>query len=170
MSNLDSKFDIQRGWPAESQARELDLPAATGVTLTEGMIVKVENDGSGNPVFNKLTSSLVQALGGSQDGAVLDPDVPYVVIRGTDQADVSASGKVTALRLNCGLVVKTERYTPDASLVPGSKIISAAGVATLQAFTVAQIGATGVYRHAGYQVIGEVLSYDSTNGYLIFAS
>lgn len=99
MSNLESQFDIIKGWP-NSSALHYSFKEKDGVSptnpLEEGEIVAVEDE-SDVAVVDRYTSAL-PASG--------NPDHPWIVIQGTDQSDGEFTNKVTCLKLRTGLIFK----------------------------------------------------------------
>lgn len=99
MSNLSSKFYVHAGLePHDRSALRKDIEPKSGETLTEGMIVAVENQ-AGTEVAAVLTSSAK---------ATQPPDVAWLVIQGNDQGDGSIANKCTCLLVQSGVVWQVE--------------------------------------------------------------
>lgn len=97
MSNLNSKFQVIAGLPPNDRSAllvDFKQKAAESPILTEGMIVKLDNE-SGVPVVTKLSSGLVSAN---------PKDDPWLVIEGMDQGDASIADKVSCIRIKSGVI------------------------------------------------------------------
>lgn len=128
MSNLNSAFDVLRGWPNGS-ALSWDFTQKSGVAdIVEGTVVAIEDDGAGHAVVDRHQSALLTGN---------NPDHPWLVVQGADQYDSEFTGKLTCVKLRTGIVFKVvTALTPtvgdllwaDASGVltnvdPGSSIV-----------------------------------------------
>jgi hypothetical protein len=166
MSNLNSLFDVQAGVPPNGySALQAELPQKTAEspTLTEGKVCKVEN-AAGSPVFTALTSALVQAT----DFSVNVPDVPWLVIQGADQSDVTASGKMVALMLKTGIIFKVATAL---AWTTGALVRANAGVLAAVTAGTAAVGMPGAVEYSlSQQSFGQVLEYSAGSGYVVVAS
>lgn len=99
MSNLNSKFFVHAGLePHDRSALRKDIEPKSGETLTEGMIVAVENQ-TGTEVIDVMSSSAK---------ATQPPDVAWLVIQGNDQGDGSIANKCTCLLVQSGVIWQDE--------------------------------------------------------------
>ena len=105
MSNLNSKFDIIKGWP-DGSAVAWNFKQKSGIAadLEESEIVMPEDDGSGNAVVDLYQSAL---------GVANNMDHPWIVIQGVDQYDGTESGMTTCLKCRTGFVLKVETSLTD---------------------------------------------------------
>ena len=141
MSNLNSKFTVLAGLPPNDRSAMLaDIVPATGVTLTEGMIVILVND-SGDPTVDKLTSNHYDDF---------PPDDPWLVLEGTDQGDAAIAGKVTCIRIKSGVIWRVET---SESFTVGDLCCAAAGLIH---------PLTGSKERA----VGLIVGVNSTSGYV----
>jgi hypothetical protein len=154
MSDLDSLFDVVRGWPNGSAlAFNFAQKTGLGTDLTEGEIVDIE-DQAGTAVVDRMTSSLRQGT----DGAVVVPDQPWVIVQGMDQTDAEEAKMVAALKLKTGLIFKVPKLLEHNV---GDFVSSNNGAIVSIAHATAQIGATGVYYTTDKQPIGQVIEVES---------
>lgn len=145
MSILYSKFQILAGLPPhDNSALRRDIQPKSGVTLTEGNIVDVE-DASGTEVVAVMTSLATTNT---------PPDQPWLVIEGNDQGDGAIANKCTCLKLGTGLVF---RIATAESFTIGDYCRSLAGV--LKPLT-----------GANEQAVGQIIGVDSSNGTVDVAS
>lgn len=148
MSNLESKFDVIKGWPYGSALhypfKEKD-GVSPGAPLEEGDIVAVEDE-TGIAVVDRYTSAL-PASG--------NPDHPWLVIQGTDQYDGDFTDKVICLKLRTGLIFKV---ATSAAFNEEDKVYANAG-----AITPTDPNPTSV-------PIGKVIEVNPIDGYVIVES
>ena len=148
MSNLASQFDILKGWP-NSSALHYTFKEKDGVSpgspITEGEIVAVEDE-SDVAVVDRYTSDL-PASG--------NPDHPWIVIQGTDQADGEFTGKAVCLKLRTGLIFL---LATSAVFNPEDPVYANAG-----AITPTDPNPTSV-------PIGKVLEVNPIDGYVVVES
>jgi hypothetical protein len=164
MSNLDSVFDLQAGFPPNGKSGlEVNYPQKTAESpeLVEGDIVKIEAQAH-LPVFTKLTSARIQ-------GATLEmelPDEPFVIIEGMDMYDAEAADVVTAVKLKTGIIFKVA-----APVVFAVGDLVRANAGKLAALTAGKdnIGG-GVQALRAQQPIGQVLEYNATGAYAIVSA
>ncbi len=118
MSNLNSLFDVVRGWP-NSSALQLSFKQKDLVTpdMEEGTIVAVEDE-SGVPVIDRHTSVL-DASG--------NKDNPWLIMRGLDEEDTVASQKLACVKLRTGVMF---RVATSEEVLPNDLIYANAGVLT----------------------------------------
>lgn len=147
MSNLNSAFDILRGWPNGS-ALAWDFTQKDGVAdIVEGTIVAVEDDGAGHPVVDRWESDLLIAD---------NPDHPWIVVQGGDQFDGEFTGKLTCVKARTGAVIKVATaLTPAVGDLVWS---DSNGV-----FTLTDPG-------GGEYPIGKVIEFNSTDEYMVIES
>jgi len=148
MSNLNSQFDILAGEPPSGRsAMEGSFPPKSPptITLSEGVIVAVEDDGTGNPVVDAATSSAADAV----------PDYLWLVTRGSDSWDSSFADKISCLALHTGLVFKVDT---SGSFAVGDLVYANAGVITK------------LTAGADKQAIGQVIESNATAGYIVVAT
>lgn len=148
MSNLESQFDIIKGWP-NSSALHYPFKEKDGVSpsnpIEEGEIVAVEDE-SDVAVVNRYTSAPT---------ASANPDHLWLVLQGTDQSDGEFTSKLVCLKMRTGLIFK---------------------VATVQAFNAedpvyANAGAiTPTDPDTGSVPIGKVLEVNPIAGYVVVES
>lgn len=164
MSNLNSVFDVQAGIPPNgfsSLQYEFKQKNAESPTLTEGKVVKIENE-TGVAVATALTSARIQT-------ATLEfnlPDVPWLVIQGADQGDAIASGKMVCLQLKTGLIFKV---STGVAWTIGDKVAATSGALSAITAGVNVIGG-GVEAAKAEQAFGLVLDYSAGSGYVVVAS
>jgi len=147
MSNLNSAFDVLRGWPNGS-ALSWDFVQKAGIAnIVEGTVVAVEDDGAGRSVVDRHESALL--IGNN-------PDHPWLVVQGADQYDGEFTGKLTCVKLRTGVVFKVVTVlTP----VVGELVwADANGVLT------------NVDPGGGVYSLGKVIEFNSTDGYMIIES
>ena len=118
MSNLNSLFDVVRGWP-NSSALQLSFKQKDLVTpdIEEGTVVAVEDE-SGVPVIDRHTSAL--------DGSG-NLDHPWLVMRGLDETDAETSEKLACVKLRTGVMF---RVATSEEVLPNDLIYADAGVLT----------------------------------------
>jgi len=162
MSNLGSLVDIVKGWPNGSAlAASFKQKAAVG-NITEGKIVKLENEAS-VPVYNLASSNAMQAATGPASN-----ETPlWLVIQGYDQWDANMATKGTCIKLHSGIIFKVPMTT---EVNVGDLVVSNAGVLVRQVHATAQIGATGVYITTDLHPVGQVLEYNSYEDWMIVSS
>lgn len=146
MSNLASKFDVLRGWPAGSALDE-SIAVDSGVTLTEGTLA----------VIDSATGNLALPTAVSVQGAAAGPTKFRMVIQGNDQFDGKFVGKAVTLR--GAFTVATDKFVAG-SYTPGQLLTVHVAVDASQGWLCARTG-------TNEQVVGEVESYDSVNGVLV---
>lgn len=164
MSNLNSVFDVQAGIPPNGFSAlqyEFKQKAAESPTLTEGKIVKIENE-TGVAVATALTSARIQT--GTLELNL--PDVPWLVIQGADQGDAIMSGKMVCLQLKTGLIFKV---TTALAWTIGDKVRASSGALAAVTSGVDVIGG-GVSAAKAEQAFGVVVDYSSSGGYVVVAS
>jgi len=117
MSNLESLFDVIKGWP-NSSGLHYDFKQKAAVTpdIEEGAIVAVEDE-SNVPVVDVHTSAA---------GAGGNFDHPWLVIQGSDQSDAEFAKKMTCLKLRTGVIFKV---VTAQSFSIGDPVYADAGVA-----------------------------------------
>jgi len=148
MSNLNSLFKVLAGLsPNGHSALEKDIvvKAGLGYTLTEGLVVAIEN-AAGVEVIDKHTSAAV--VGGQP------PDVPWLVRQGNDQGDGAMAGACTCVQLKTGVVFQVE---------------------TSESFTIgdlcrADAGVIKPLTGAKEQDIGQIIGVNSAAGTVVIAS
>jgi hypothetical protein len=141
MSNLNSKFDMLRGWPNGS-ALSYEFKEKDSITdLVEGTVVAVEDE-SGVAVVDRHQSAA--------------NDHPWMVVQGTDQYDGDFTGMTTCVRLRTGVVFKVETVLTPAVAAPLWSDVN--GV-----FTDTDPG-------GGEPPLGKVLSFDSDDGVMTVES
>lgn len=145
MSNLNNKFDILRGWPSGAAVDET-FTVNTGVTVVEGLLVSL------NSSDNLILPTAVLA-----QGAAAGPSKFRMVISGNDQFDGVFTGKAVALRGT--FTVQTDQFVA-ASYTPGQLL-------TVHVAVDADQGKLCARTVSNEQVVGEVESYDATNGILV---
>lgn len=147
MANLSSSvlFDVTRGWP-HGGAIDESFPVATGVTVKEGQLAKLNAAGE---------LELVTTI--AAEGAAT-PDKLYLVIQGNDQTDAQFVGKAVTLRGD--LTIETEKFEPAAYAV-GDLVTASVGAGTE--------GYIAPRTVANEQVVGQVQAYDSVAGKLTVA-
>lgn len=146
MSILNSKFQVLGGLPPyDNSALRKDIQPKSGVILTEGNIVDVEN-GSGIEVVDKMTST---AVSGGQP-----PNQPWLVIEGNDQSDGAIANKVTCVKLKTGVIFQVETAE---SFTIGDLCRSLAGVIK---------PLTGTNE----QAIGQIIGVNTSAGTVVIAS
>ena len=118
MSNLNSLFDVVRGWP-NSSALQLSFKQKDLVTpdIEEGTVVAVEDE-SGVPVIDRHTSAA--AASGNVDD-------PWLVMRGLDEEDAGESQKLACVKLRTGVMF---RVATSEEVLPNDLIYADAGVLT----------------------------------------
>mgnify|MGYP001825086189 CR=1 FL=1 len=118
MSNLNSLFDVVRGWP-NSSALQLSFKQKDLVTpdIEEGTVVAVEDE-SGVPVIDRHTSA-ADASG--------NVDEPWLVMRGLDEEDAGESQKLACVKLRTGVMF---RVATSEEVLPNDPIYANAGVLT----------------------------------------
>ena len=139
MSNLNSKFQVLAGLPPiDRSALLVDIKQKAGESpvLSEGMIVKIENE-AGTPVVTKLTSA---AVGAFPEGE------PWLVIEGMDQGDAAVANKCTCIRIKSGVVWR----------------VAATGL-TIGALVRANGGAIAALTGAKEQAVGLIVGVNSTD-------
>lgn len=110
-------------------------------------------------VVSKLTSADAQHT----DGSLNQPDRPWVVIQGNDQADGEASKTVAALACGgSGSILKLQNNNAN-TLVPGDLLYSNAGVLTEVTRTPGAIGG-GAFYSDHKQPVAMVLESNATAG------
>jgi len=141
MSNLNSKFDVLRGWPNGS-ALTYEFKEKNAISdLVEGTVVAVEDE-AGVPVVDRHQSALI--------------DHPWMVLQGTDQYDGDFTGMTTCVRLRTGVVFKVATALTPSVAVPLWS--DASGV-----FTITDPG-------SGIPPLGKVLSFDPVDGVMTVES
>ena len=150
MSNLNSPFDVVRGWPHGGAVDEaFPVDTALTVPLTEGQLVVLVDNGG----VTSVTHPPAPAAEGSAT-----PTRLRMVIQGNDQSDGKFTGKVVTLRGE--FTVKTDKFVAGAytvgELVTWSSNVNEEGFITKRTV-------------ANEEVVGEVLEYDSVNGVLTVA-
>jgi len=118
MSNLNSLFDVVRGWP-NSSALQLSFKQKDLVTpdIEEGTVVAVEDE-SGVPVVDRHTSA--RDASGNVDN-------PWLVMRGLDETDAQESEKLACVKLRTGVMF---RVATSEEVLPNDLIYANAGVLT----------------------------------------
>jgi len=118
MSNLNSLFDVVRGWP-NSSALQLSFKQKDAVTpdIEEGTVVAVEDE-SGVPVIDRHTSAL-DASG--------NLDQPWLVMRGLDEEDANTAENLACVKLRTGVMF---RVATSEEVLPNDLIYANAGVLT----------------------------------------
>lgn len=150
MSNLNSSFDILRGWPNGS-ALYYDFPekAAVSPAIPEGSIVAVE---PGSPATKPCVDRYTSAATASGN-----LDYPWLVIQGRDQFDGSYTGVLTCILLRTGVVFKVAT-----SISP---------VPAVGEYVWADNGEiTNVDPGAGALSFGKVIERDPDNGLIVIES
>lgn len=147
MSNLNSAFDVLRGWPNGS-ALSWDFTQKSGVVdIVEGTVVAVEDDGAGHAVVDRHQSALLTGN---------NPDHPWLVVQGADQYDGEFTGRLTCVKLRTGIVFKVvTALTPNVGDLLWS---DANGVLT------------NVDPGGGQYPLGKVIDYVAADGYMIVES
>lgn len=154
MSDLDSLFDVVRGWPNGSALSfNFVQKAGIGTDLSEGEIVDIE-DASGVAVVDRMTSGSMQ----NTDAAVVAPDQPWVIIQGMDQTDAEEAKKVATVKLQTGVIFKVPKVLEHNV---GDFVSSNNGAIESIVHATAQVGATGVFYTTDKQPIGQVLEVES---------
>ncbi|RLI86680.1 MAG: hypothetical protein DRP01_03680 [Archaeoglobales archaeon] len=146
MSNLESQFDIIKGWP-NSSALHYGFKQKDAVTpaIEEGTIVAVEDE-SDVAVVDRYSSALPTSG---------NPDHPWLVIQGTDQSDGEFTDKVVCLKLRTGLIFKV---ATSAAFNPEDPVYANAG-----AITPTDPNPTSV-------PIGKVIEVNPIDGYVVVES
>lgn len=145
MSNLNSLFYVHAGLePHDRSALRTDIEPKSGETLTEGMIVTVE-DQSGTAVVDVLTSSAKSTQ---------PPDVAWLVVQGNDQGDGAVANKCTCLLIQSGVIWQVET---SESFTIGDLCRADAGV--IKPLTVADEKAVGL-----------IIGVNATNGTVVVAT
>jgi hypothetical protein len=147
MSNLNSAFDVLRGWPNGSGLAWDFAQKDSVVDIVEGTVVAVETDGAGGAVVDRHESTLLVGD---------NPDHPWLVIQGADQYDADFTGMLTCLKLRTGIVFKVAT-----SLTPtvGDLLwADSDGVLT------STDPAGGIY------AVGKVIEFNATDGYMVVES
>lgn len=146
MSILFSKFQVLGGLPPyDNSALRKDIQPKSGVTLTEGDIVAVEN-AAGVEVVDKMSSTAV--VGGQP------PNQPWLVIEGNDQSDGAVANKATCIKLKTGVIFQVETAE---SFTIGDLCRSLAGVIK---------PLTG----ANEQAIGQIIGVNTSMNTIVVAS
>ena len=148
MSNLNSLFDIYRGWPnASGLSYDFKQKDAVTPNIAEGTVVAVEVGAvPGQPVVDRHESGLIGT----------NYDQPWLVIQGADQYDGQFTGKMTCLKLRTGIVFKVPTVlTPTVGALVWS---DSDGV-----FTITDPG-------GGVPHIGKVLEFNADEGYMVIES
>ena len=148
MSNLNSLFDVIRGWPNECALPwEFKQKDAVTPNIAEGSVVNVEVGAvPGKPVVNRYTSAL--GTGGNLDH-------PWLVIQGCDQFDGQFTGSLSCLKLRTGLVFRVPTLL---SMTVGDLVWSNAGVIT------------NVDPGSSIPHLGKVIEVDSAHGTVVIES
>lgn len=149
MSNLNSNFDILRGWP-NACALEYRFKQKDGVTpnIDEGTIVAVEAGTiPGKAVVNRYESALPTS--GNLDN-------PWLVIQGRDQYDGQFTGILTCIKLRTGVIFKVPTTL---NMAVGDRVWSDENGKL-----------TNVDPSNGAFDIGKVIQVDSTNGWVVVES
>jgi hypothetical protein len=131
---LNSKFDVQRGWPrmgAIDETFKVRFVAGAPVILPAGTVVSQQLDGT----VDRATSPLPTA----------DPDEVWVVVSGNDDFDGRFLDSVVCARSNIEARLDPSNFVPGA-YVPKSLLSFANGQFVLAT--------------SGQQVIGSVISND----------
>lgn len=164
MSNLNSLVDIWKGWPLGSAlSTSFKEKTGLGAHIAEGKIVDIENE-AGVPVIDLMTSATIQ----DTDAALTAPDHPWLVVQGYDQWDSHEANKSTCIKLGSGVIFKVATALEHNV---GDLVYSNAGVVTsCGAHATVQIGATGVYYTTDKQSIGQVIEFNSYEGWVVIAS
>jgi len=149
MSNLNSNFDILRGWP-NGCALWYEFKQKDGVTpnIDEGTIVDVEAGTiPGKPVVDRYESALPAS--GNLDN-------PWLVIQGRDQYDGRFTGTLSCIKLHTGVVFKIPTIL---AMVVGDRVWSDANGKL-----------TNVDPTGGVPDMGKVIQVDSVNGWIVVES
>lgn len=148
MSNLNSLFDVIRGWPNEcALPYEFKQKAGVSPNIAEGTVVAVEVGATpGKPVVNRYTSA--PGTGGNLDH-------PWLVIEGCDQYDGQFTGTLSCLKLRTGLIFRVPTVL---TMAVGQLVWAATGVIT------------NVDPGSGAPHLGKVIEVDSTNGWVVIES
>ena len=148
MSNLNSAFDVLRGWPNGS-ALSWDFTQKDAVTpdIAEGTVVAVEDDGAGNPVVDRHESALLTGD---------NPDHPWLVVQGADQYDGEFTGKLTCVKLRTGVVFKVAT-----ALTPALGALL---------WTDSDGVFTDTDPAGGEYPAGKVIEFNATDGYMVVES
>jgi hypothetical protein len=163
MSNLNSLVDVWKGWPLGSALSTSFKQKAAVANIVEGKIVDIENE-AGVPVFDVMTSSGIQHT----DASLIAPNHPWLVVQGKDQWDSNQADKSTCIKLLSGVIFKVATALEHNV---GDLVYSNAGVVTsCPTHAVLQIGATGVYYTTDKQSIGQVIEFNSYEGWVVVSS
>lgn len=164
MSNLDSVADLLAGMPPNGKSGlVVNYPqkSAESPEIIEGDFIVIEN-ATGDPVFTKLTSAVVQ----DTDLALNLPDQPWLALEGMDQTDAEASDTIAAVKISSGIIYKV---ATGVAFSVGDLVQSDAGKPAAITAGVTATGVAGVNASNAEQSVGQVLEYSSTGGYIIAA-
>lgn len=145
MSNLNSIFDILRGYPFEcALCWDFTQDSGAASDIEEGTVVAVTDDG-GTPAVDRHTSALIGS----------NPDQPWIVIRGKDQEDAQFTGKLTCLKMRTGILFRVPTaLTPTV----GDLVWANNGALTLT-------DPAGGERH-----VGKVVEFDADEDWMVIES
>lgn len=149
MSNLNSNFDILRGWPNGCALwQEFKQKAAVSPNITEGTVVAIEAGTIPGKAVAARYESVLPTSG--------NLDNPWLVIQGADPVAGNFTGTLTCIKLRTGVMFKVPTSKP---MLVGDRLwADSNGVLT------------NVDPADGVEDLGKVIQVDSTNGWVVVES